>query len=82
MTRPQEIRKEVLQLLYATRPLNMSAAVMERRTRKWGNDYTSEEMAREAEFLVGQGLVRKEHNAVSAETVFTITSAGIIAFEG
>jgi hypothetical protein len=81
MNRYAEIRKEILMQLYAARRLHHSAALIARQARKQGLNYSEDEIATEAEFLVGQGFATSSPDPVSGETKFKITSAGVLQYE-
>ena len=81
MTRNQQIRSEILTLTYAARPLAMSAEAMARRTRQFGNDFTTVEMARESAFLAGQKLIESQLDISTGESRYSITSAGVVEYE-
>ena len=67
--------------LYGVRPLAISAGSMQREARKQALLYSEEECRAEAEFLAGQGLASRASNPVSGQLVYSITSAGIMAYE-
>jgi hypothetical protein len=81
MTREQEVRKEIELQLYTARPLALSPATMMRQARKGGLNYTATEMARECDFLVGQGILQPVDDPVSGEQKYAITSKGIVGYE-
>jgi hypothetical protein len=81
MTRPQEIRKEIVMQLYASRPLAMSPALITRQARKSGLDYTDNEVRTECAFLHGQELAQMLTDPGTGETRYALTSKGIIYHE-
>jgi repressor of nif and glnA expression len=80
MTRPQEIRKEILLQLYAARPLAKSAAFMAREAKKTGYDYRETEVVAECAFLDGGELIEKKRDG-SGEIRYAITHKGILEYE-
>lgn len=81
MTRPQEIRKEILMQVYASRPLAMGPALIARQARKSGLDYTEAEVRAECAFLHGTELAQMITDPGTGETRYAITSKGIIYHE-
>lgn len=82
MTPEQQLRREILMQLYASRPLKMSASLMARQARQWGlSEWTTKDFVREAEFLVGQGLVERFVDPISGEVQYRITSNGVLRHE-
>jgi len=77
----QGTRREVLMQLYGARPVSMSAANMSRNLQRWGERIDADILAREAAFLAGQGMAIESTDPVSGEKRWTISSAGVIAYE-
>jgi hypothetical protein len=80
MTRPQEIRKEILMQLYASRPLAASAALIARQAKKAGLDYGEAEVKAECSFLHGAEYLQTIRDP-SGEMKYAITSQGILSHE-
>lgn len=81
MTRVQEIRKEILMQLYASRPIAMSPALIARQARKSGLDYTENEVRAECSFLHGTELAQLLGDMGTGETRYAISSKGIMHHE-
>jgi len=81
MRREEQIRKEILLQLYASRPLALSAERLERDATKEGYDYTKREIARELQFLIDEEVVIRVETAGTAVVLFRIGPAGVRLFE-
>jgi len=81
MKRPDQIRQEILMQLYAQRPLAVGAWRIHRDAWKSHYDYSLEEIARELDFLEGEGLVERIASVGSSEIKYKISSAGIKHYE-
>jgi endonuclease YncB( thermonuclease family) len=81
MTRPQEIRKEILMQLYASRPLALTPELITRQGRKAGLDYSENEVRAECAFLHGQELAQMMVDPGTGATKYAITSRGTIYHE-
>ena len=81
MTRPEQIRKEILLQLYASRPLALTAGRMARDARKEGYDYSAADIARETQFLLDEGLAVEFAAAGSTERHCRISAEGVRQYE-
>jgi len=81
MKRTDQIRQEILMQLYAQRPLAVGAWRIHRDAWKSHYDYTLDEIARELDFLEGEGLVERAPCPGLSEIKYKVTSAGIKHYE-
>jgi hypothetical protein len=81
MSRQEQIRKEVLLQLYASRPVPLSNERISRDARKQGYDFSRAEIARETEFLVDEGLAAVVQLRGSVERLFRISGDGVREYE-
>lgn len=81
MNRPEQIRKEVLLQLYASRPVPLSLERMSRDARKQGYDFGRADISRETQFLADEGLVVALEPKGSSERLFRISSDGVRQYE-
>ncbi|MBC8095739.1 MAG: hypothetical protein H7Y43_07995 [Akkermansiaceae bacterium] len=81
MTRPDDIRKEILMQAYAVRPLAVSAERIYRDAKKAGYDFSLFEIKRELPFLVGEKLLFENQTPGVTERTFEISSIGVRHYE-
>lgn len=82
MTRPQQIRDEILLQLYgAGQRIGLTAEHMAHTSRRQGDDFSAAEFTEECLFVVGQGFAERIQAAATGEVRFRITSAGKLEFE-
>jgi hypothetical protein len=81
MSRPNDIRQEILFQAYALRPIAISAPTVHRECRKRRIDYSELEITRELPFLVGEKLLTAVRVPGITEKSFEITSEGIRHYE-
>jgi hypothetical protein len=80
MTREQDIRKEILFQLKASRPLALSAATMARQARKAGLNMTETDIKREAELLISLDKLEPIRGS-GGEKLYVITGQTVIEME-
>jgi hypothetical protein len=81
MSRQEQIRKEILLQLYASRPLALSAERLERDARKQAYDFTRNEIARELQFLIDERMVLELEPRGSTTRLYRIDALGVRQFE-
>lgn len=80
MNRADNIRKEILLQLYATR-LSLGAERIHRDGRKQGYDFSKSEIQSELQFLADQGLIVREDDPASTERKYRIHAKGVTHYE-
>jgi hypothetical protein len=81
MRTEESIRQEIILQLYASRPLALTAERMSRNARREGDNYSTEEIAREADFVEGEKLAEKVAVPGSTTEAWKLTAAGVRHYE-
>jgi len=81
MTRPEQIRKEILLQLYASRPLALTSERVCRDARKEGYDFSAGEIARETQFLLDEGLAVEFMARGTTDRLCRISAEGVRSYE-
>ena len=81
MTRPQEIRHEVLLQLYGSQSIPISTEHIRRVCKRAGFDYSEPELRDALFFLKGQGFAEAVADPATGEQKHRITSAGTLHYE-
>ena len=81
MTRENDIRKEILLQLYATRPLALSAERIARDAKKNDYDYSATEVKRELVFLQDKSLVILIPDEIGTANLYRIHALGVTHYE-
>jgi hypothetical protein len=81
MKRTDQIRQEILIQLYAQRPLAVGAWRIHRDAWKSHYNYSLEEIARELDFLEGEGLAERAESIGASEVKYKISSSGVKHYE-
>ncbi len=80
MSRADDIRKEILLQLYATR-LSLGAERIQRDAKKQGYDFSKSEIQNELQFLGDQGLIVRDDDPSSTEKKYRIHAKGVMHYE-
>lgn len=81
MTRPQEIRHEVLLQLYGSQVIPISIEHIKRVCKRAGFDYGETELRDALFFLRGQGFAEYIVDEATGEQRYRITSQGTLHYE-
>lgn len=81
MKREDQIRKEILMQLYATRPIALTPERIQRDAHKQGYDYSVSEVKREAAFLCDEGLIFKIEEPGTTSIMYRIHASGVRHYE-
>lgn len=81
MSRPDEIRKEILLQLYGCRPLTRAADRIHRDAKKEGYDYSLFEIKQELTFLSDEGLLIRITEPGTTAAVYRIHANGVRHYE-
>jgi len=81
MTRPDEIRKEILLQLYACRPLARAPERIHRDARKFRYDYSQKEIECELEFLADENLLIRISEPGTTCRMYRIHANGVRHYE-
>jgi len=81
MKRTEQIRKEILFQLYASRPIALSPERLERDARKQGYNFTTTEIARELQFVTDEGLALEFDIKGTTIRLYRIGSEGVRQYE-
>lgn len=82
MTRPQEIRHEILLQLYGSGAIPISVEHIRKVAARGGFKYAEQEIRDQLHFLIGQSLAQALPQSATGETRYQITSQGMLAYEG
>lgn len=79
--RQDDIRKEILLQLYATRPIALTAERIQRDAKKQAYDYSLTEVKQELQFLADEGLIFVIEDKGATTRLYRIHASGVRHYE-